>query len=253
VNPFGRRLHGGLCAAALLLIALPLAGCAPRPTPSPVLPRTAAPEPSAASQIAGYAFPASIDTKSRYLFYLHGRIIEDQGLPAISPDYGEYEYAAILRALEGHGFVVISEQRPKDTDGVAYAERVRGQVARLLEAGVPAGDVTVLGASKGAAIAAEVSYRLADAGVNYVLLGSCPPSMIDDWKSNGMWLHGNVLAIYDYADVEYSGSCEELFRISQGRGLGRHQEIVLHVGTGHGILYKPLDEWILPSVKWAGG
>jgi hypothetical protein len=215
------------------------------------MPPTATP-PSAESQITGYAFPASIDPGSRYLFYLHGKIIEDQGLPAISPDYGEYEYAAILKALQGHGFVVISEQRPKDTDGAAYAERVRGQVSDLRGAKVPAGNITVVGASKGASIAAEVSYRLEDTGVNYVLLGSCPPSMIDDWKRGGMWLHGNVLAIYDYADVQYSGSCEELFRMSEGRGLGRHQQIVLHVGTGHGILYKKLDEWILPTVEWAG-
>jgi hypothetical protein len=76
--------------------------------------------------------------------------------------------------------------------------------------------------------------------------------MIDDWKRGGMWLNGNVLAIYDSADVQYSGSCEELFRISEGRGLRRHQQIVLHVGTGHGILYQPLDEWILPTVEWAG-
>jgi hypothetical protein len=255
----------------LFVTALTLAGCGPGPaqavpasavavtephapsTPTPANPPTVVPQPSAASQITGYEFPAAIDPGSRYLFYLHGKIIEDQGLPAISPDYGEYEYASILKALEDHGFVVISEQRPKDTDGVAYAERVRGQVALLLAARVPSGNITVVGASKGASIAANVSYLLEDPEVNYVLLGSCPPSMIDEWKSNGMWLHGNVLAIYDYADVEYSGSCEELFRMSEGRGLGRHQEIVLHVGTGHGILYKPLDEWILPTVEWASG
>jgi len=47
------------------------------------------------------------------------------------------------------------------------------------------------------------------------------------------------------------GSCAKLFALSEGKGLGRHSEIVLHVGTGHGILYKPLDEWILPTVQWA--
>jgi hypothetical protein len=110
----------------------------------------------------------------------------------------------------------------------------------------------VVGASKGASIAASVSYLLKDPLVNFVLLGTCPPSMIDDWKRNQTWLYGNVLAIYDSADYEYAGSCEELFRMSQGNGLGQHQEIVLHVGTGHGILFKPLDEWILPTVEWAG-
>ncbi len=37
---------------------------------------------------AGYSFPAKIDPTNHYLFYLHGKIIEDQGLPAISPEFG---------------------------------------------------------------------------------------------------------------------------------------------------------------------
>jgi hypothetical protein len=65
-----------------------------------------------------------------------------------------------------------------------------------------------------------------------------------------MILYGNALAIRDSVD-DLSGSCEELFVSSEGRGLGRHDEIVLNIGTGHGILYKPLDEWIQPTADWA--
>jgi hypothetical protein len=28
-------------------------------------------------------------------------------------------------------------------------------------------------------------------------------------------------------------------------------EIVLSVGTGHGIFFKPLDEWITSTIQWA--
>ena len=49
-------------------------------------------------------FPDTIDPQNQYMFYLHGKIIEDQGIPAISPDFGEYEYAAILEKLGGYGF-----------------------------------------------------------------------------------------------------------------------------------------------------
>jgi hypothetical protein len=212
---------------------------------------TAVPQPTAASRITGYEFPASIDSASRYMFYLHGKIIEDQGLPAVSPDFGEYEYAAILKRLEDHGFVVISELRPRDTDVDAYARRVVGQIDTLLKAGVPPENITVVGASKGAYIAATVSDLLHEPAMNYVLIGTCHPDTVDEWKSGGFQFHGNVLAIRDVADLEYSGSCEELFQISEGKGLGRHKEIVLHVGTGHGILFKPLDDWILPTVEWA--
>ncbi len=213
---------------------------------------TPAPTALPTSFLAAYAFPTSIDPASRYLFYLHGKIVEDQGLPAVDPVYGEYEYGPILRALGDHGFRVISEQRSKDTDAVAYPRRVAGQIKRLLQAGVPAGNITVVGASKGGWLAAEVSNLFEEPLVNYVLLGGCTASMVDYWKGNRMLLHGNVLAIRDSVDSS-GGSCEELFMLSAGKGLQRHQEIVLHVGIGHGILYQPLEEWVLPAVQWAGG
>jgi hypothetical protein len=197
-----------------------------------------------------YGFPTSIDPAQRYLFYLHGKIIEDLGLPAISPDYGEYEYAAILEKLASYGFTVISEQRPKNADGIKYAERFAGQVTDLLKAGVPAGNITIVGASKGAAIAIYVSHILENEAVNFVLLGACPPDEVALFVQNNIFLAGNILAIYDFAD-KYAGSCEELFGFSADKGLARHHEIVLQIGTGHGILYKPLDEWLIPVVEWA--
>lgn len=199
----------------------------------------------------GNEFPSSIDPAKRYLFYLHGRILEDQGIPAVSPEFGEYRYDDILKTLQSYGFVVISEQRPQNADGWVYAQRTARQVAKLLTAGVPPGSITVVGASKGGAIATVASDLVGSSEVNYVLLASCHPTLIDEWKQQGLTLSGNVLAIYDFADDEYSGSCEELFAVSDGKGLSRHDELVLHVGTGHGILYEPLPEWVLPTVKWA--
>ena len=39
-----------------------------------------------------------------YLFYLHGRIVEDQGADAVSPDYGRYEYSGIVQGLADEGW-----------------------------------------------------------------------------------------------------------------------------------------------------
>lgn len=245
-------------AVELILIAAAVLGCASTPeteaSPS-VAPRATSvaivPHSSATPETTGHEFPASIDPASRYMFYLHGKLIEDMGLPAISPDFGPYEYAAILKSLEGHGFVVISEQRPRATRPDAYAWKVVGQVNTLLKAGVPAGNISVVGASKGGFIAATVSFLFPDPAINYVLIGTCYPEAVEAWNSSGSHFHGNALTIRDVADLEYSGSCEAVFRASEGKGLGRHEEIVLQVGTGHGILYKPLDEWVLPAVQWA--
>jgi hypothetical protein len=217
------------------------------PTPTATLNLTASPT---TSKLSAYAFPASIEPSEKYLFYLHGKIIEDQGIPAVSPDYGEYEYEAILKKLSDYNFVVISEQRQKNTDGVEYAKKIVKQVRSLLNAGVPAKNVTVIGASKGAGIAMDVSRLLENEEINFVIMGICPSDDVEFRIQNNMPLYGNVLAIRDSVD-ELSGSCQELFAFSEGRGLARHDEIVLHIGTGHGILYKPLDVWIVPAVEWA--
>jgi len=198
-----------------------------------------------------YEFPSSIDPTKRYVFYLHGKIIEDQGIPAVSAEFGEYRYEEILLTLQGYGFEVISERRPKNADGWEYAQRTAKQVTELLTAGVPPGLITVIGASKGATIAAVTSHLVGNPEVNYVLLGTCHPTLVSEWKQGGLMLSGNVLAIYDFADDEYSGSCEELFSLAEGKGLSRHNELVLQVGTGHGILYEPLPDWIIPTVQWA--
>ena len=78
--------------------------------------------------------PSPADPQGRYVLYLHGRILEEQGRQAVSPDFGRYEYDAVLRALADRGFTVIAEVRPRGT-GPEYAHRVAAQLRRLLEAG----------------------------------------------------------------------------------------------------------------------
>jgi len=218
---------------------------------SMITPTPKASPPPTEIELDEYEFPNLIDPTKRYMFYLHGKIIEDQGIPAVSSEFGEYQYKEILRTLQSYGFVVISEQRPKNADGWEYAQRTALQVSKLLTSGVPPGSITVVGASKGAAIATVASNLVNNPEVNYVLLGTCHPTLVEEWQQGGLILTGNVLAIYDFADDSYSGSCAELFQLSEGRGLNHHNELVLQIGTGHGILYQPLSEWVLPTVKWA--
>jgi putative hemolysin len=212
-------------------------------------PVTYAPASDSSIFLSQYVFPTSIDPAKHYLFYLHGKIIEDQGIPAVSPDYGTYEYEAILAKLASYGFTVISEQRTKDIDGMKYAERVAGQVTKLLEAGVSPKNITVVGASKGASIVIAVSSFLANKEMNFILLGTCNPETVEFSKQQNLFLYGNILTIRDSTD-KLSGSCEELFDFSSGK-VEHQEEIVLHIGTGHGILYSPLDEWIIPTIQWA--
>jgi len=221
------------------------------PQASSIAPSSTTQQPSPVFDISKYAFRESVDSTKPYLFYLHGKIIEDQGIPAVSPDYGEYEYQAILEKLSSYGFVVFSEQRAKNTDGIAYARRIAEQVTALLDAGVPAENITVVGASQGAWITVYVSHFLENEKLNFVIMAICHPDTVEAFKQDQIILYGNVLSIYDHAD-ELAGSCQELFSFSGGKGISKHEEVVLNVGTGHGILYEPLDEWITPVIQWAG-
>ena len=173
-------------------------------------------------------------------------------MPAVSPDFGEYQYAAILRALSEHGFHVISEVRPKATDPQEYAQHVADQIDALIGAGVLAENITVVGASKGGYIVVYVSSLLKNGKINFVPMAICNPETVAQLIKDQVALYGNVLSIFDSVD-EYAGSCADLFAFSEGKGLGRHMETVLHVGNGHGILYQPLDEWVNPVVVGAGG
>jgi hypothetical protein len=216
------------------------------------VPNTIPPKMTETPSLSRYEFPESIDPSRRYMFYLHGKIIEDQGLNAVSPDYGPYEYEAILEKLGSYGFVVISALRQKNSDPIEYANNILGQVKSLLDGGVSPKNITIIGASKGAEIAILASNLIKNDGVNYVILGACHPDNIQYYKQSDISLSGNVLSIRDSVD-EQSGSCDGLFSFSEGKGLANHNELILQVGTGHGILYKPMDEWVLPTVEWANG
>jgi hypothetical protein len=189
--------------------------------------------------------PAQVDAGARYLFYLHGLIVENYGIRPTSPEHGVYEYEQILDTLAGKGFIVISEPRPKGTVVTEYAAKVAGQVNRLLKAGVPPGHITVVGASRGGGIAIAVSSQLRNKNLNFVIMAACGNSDIYKTFQPDLW--GNVLSIYDYKDTV--GPCGSFF--DKSTGLNRHREIVVRLGIGHGLLYRPLKEWVDPVVEWA--
>jgi hypothetical protein len=192
--------------------------------------------------------PASPDPAARYLIYLHGRIVELQGRKAVSPEFGRYEYDGILAAFAARGFRVIAEVRPADT-GNAFAEKVAGQVRKLLGAGVPGSHITVVGFSRGGGLAVATSARVAQPGVGYVLLAGC--SQEADWVA--LWaptVRGRMLSLYDRSD-HFKPSCAPLF--AKAKGLGETREIELSTGLDHGLFYTPRPEWLDLLTAWALG
>src|ERR1044071_5853766 len=79
----------------------------------------------------------------RYIFFLHNKFVEDEGLKGVHPEYGRVEYKEILEAFRKKGLVVISEVRPKGQDGIAYAHKTAWQVDSLRKKGVKSSDITI--------------------------------------------------------------------------------------------------------------
>ena len=188
--------------------------------------------------------PHKIDTEARYLFYLSGYIVEADNTRPVSPRFGVYEYEQILKTFEQSGFVVISEARKKDPEIERYAAKVAEQIRRLLKAGVLPQHITVVGASQGSWIAMLASTYLKNRQLNFVLIAACSA---EDGFLQLVDLHGNILFISERTDLP--GACQK-FR-ADATGLGKYKEVMLNTGLAHGFLYRPMKEWIRPTLAWA--
>jgi hypothetical protein len=188
--------------------------------------------------------PQAIRADETYVFYLHGAIVEDQGMRPVSPEFGVYEYEEILDALAAEGFVVISEPRTRGTDGREYARKLVGQIEELLAAGVPARRISVVGFSKGGGIAVVVSSLLGNEDVRFVFLATCA-----SWIRNvpELILRGHILSIYEESDP-IGRSCEAALADSEIRP--EFKELKLQLGERHGTFYRPRPEWLDPVVEW---
>jgi hypothetical protein len=188
--------------------------------------------------------PHKIDARARYLFYLHGYIVEAGNPRPTSSRFGVYEYESILETFKQAGFVVISEARRKDPEVAPYARKVEQQVSQLLNAGVPPKQITVVGASQGSWIAMFASTYLKNRDLNFVVIAACAA---DPGLLRLVNLHGNVLSIYEKSDG--AQSCQE-YR-TDATGINDWKEIEVNTGLKHGFLFRPMKEWTEPTIDWA--
>jgi hypothetical protein len=191
--------------------------------------------------------PGQAQAAARYVIYVHGRIVEEEGRRPTDAAFGVYEYDAILDSLRRAGLVVLSDQRPPRTDSDSFATHVARQVDSLLELGVSPQAITVIGFSKGGWIAILASSRLQNPAVSFVFMGACGP-----WAFERPDLHvaGRLLSLYETSD-SLGVSCAPMFaRRSPG---SRSREIALSVGLGHGTFFQPRSAWLRPALAWARG
>ncbi len=188
--------------------------------------------------------PQQVDQKAHYLIYLSGYIVAAGNTRPVSPRFGVYEYEQILDTFKQSGVIVVSEARKQDREIEPYAGKVAEQVRQLLKAGVPAKQITVVGASQGSWIAMLVSTYLKNRDVNFVLIAACSANK-EFLKA--VDLHGNVLSIYERSDL--AQSCQD-YR-ADATGINQWKEVEVNTGLKHGFLYRPLKEWTEPTIAWA--
>lgn len=194
-----------------------------------------------------FAIHATMLWGKGYVFFLHNMFLEQAPVSEWHPEYGQCEYDAIISRFRSQGFTVISEIRPANTDGIAYADKVKLQIDSLLAKGIKPSEITVIGTSKGGYIAEYVSHKLKNRNVNFVFIGCCD----DDLSANpDVRYHGNILSIYEESDKWHS--CRQMKERS-GKSVTRFRELTLTTGLKHGFLYKVLDKWMLPAIEWAKG
>ena len=200
--------------------------------------------------------PESPDPTTRYLFYLHGAGMYKGASNAVIG-----AYRSTVRALSKQGFVVVSEARKKGgikkfpQDHEKYARKIAKEVKKLLDAGVPARNITVSGYSRGGIITLITSGVISNSDVNFGVMAGCI-SATGDYKKAvptiqerySPKLKGSFLSFYDTGDKHF-GSCEDYFsKASDGLA---YDEIALSTGMGHFTFYAPREEWLRPLTDWA--
>jgi hypothetical protein len=202
----------------------------------------------ALSQSVSRFVPSKVDPSKKYVFYLHGRIVQEQENP-VHQDYGLYDYPAIVKALQSPNYHLITERRAKGTEISKYAIYVKAQIDTLVSKGVAAEKIFVVGASMGAGITMEVSRLANNNKLNFGILALCDESLFDYAKEINLKPCGNFLSIYENSDE--AKSCAKLLR--DQACVSGFKEVQLNMNNRHGFIYQPHKEWVDPLKKWITG
>lgn len=194
-------------------------------------------------------FACGNKNNDRFVFFLHNRFLEEHELNELHPEFGRTEYNAIIAELKKGGLKVISEKRNGNVNAREYATGIVTQIDSLIKIGTEPRKITVVGTSKGGYIAQYVSTLANNHDLNFVFIASFRNSDIQNIPEINYC--GNILTIYEKSDPYGVSSWAR--KTTSNCDLKHFKEIELNTGLGHGFLFKPLKEWIEPTIKWANG
>lgn len=189
------------------------------------------------------AFPSTIDATQKYVFYSHGLIVEGTNPRPVNSRWGTYEFPEIKAALADTDYNLIAYHRANNTQPKAFAQKLASDVRLLIAKGVPAGNISLIGFSRGGAITILTSNLLANNDVTYIILAGCGRYLQNNPELD---VHGSIYSIFETSDDV--GSCQLL--IDRSKGVKRFTEISISTDKEHGAFYTPIAEWVVPVKTW---
>lgn len=197
--------------------------------------------------IATLIFSFGTTHAQKHIIFLHNKYLETHSIEDIHPKYGRVELDLVKNKFEKAGFIVIANKRNGTLSMDSITHSISNQVDSIINTGVSAKEITIVGTSKGGYIAQFVSSHLKNEDLNYVFIGCYQDADILDFPN--VHFCGNILTIYEKSDP-YGVSAQKKKEASSLK-VPNFKEIELNTGLNHGFLYKAMDEWILPSIQWA--
>ncbi|GAA4242142.1 alpha/beta hydrolase [Winogradskyella damuponensis] len=194
-------------------------------------------------------FACGNKNEDRFIFFLHNRFLEEHELNDLHPEFGRTEYNEIINKFKKSGLKVVSEKRNGNVNAREYASGIVNQIDNLIKNGTEPNKITVVGTSKGGYIAQYVSTLANNPSLNFVFIASFRNSDIENIPEINYC--GNILTIYEKTDP-FGVSALERKKTSSCE-IEHFKEIELNTGMEHGFLFKPLKEWIEPTIKWSKG
>ncbi|VXB55942.1 MULTISPECIES: alpha/beta hydrolase [Chryseobacterium] len=189
-----------------------------------------------------------LETEKNYIFFIHNKFLEENPDETLEKKYNvKAEYNEILKSFNKDGFVVLSEKRKPNTNGIEYAKKIVLQIDSLIQKGIKPNHITVIGTSKGGYIAQFVSTFAKNPNLNFVFIGSYQDTDIHEIPAINFC--GNILTIYEKSDV--FGVTAVKRKETSKLKINHFKEIELNTGLKHGFLYIASDEWLKPCKMWA--
>ena len=186
--------------------------------------------------------PAAADQQT--IVFLHNAWFERHKNGEAHQQFGVYDFAGIRDAL-GRNAQVIAPERDPNAQPHAEALEVVELIESLMDDGMEASDIKIVGASKGAFIAQLASEQIAEPTLRWVLVGGCHVRRLASGPAPKM--SGRVLSIYDTSD-QMAGPCRDFPALTEETV--RFEERSVETGRGHGFQFSADEAWIAPARDW---